>query len=113
LLSASTQLVTTMVLTALDKGKGKAAPETHEEPSESDSSSSSSSSPDSDTSYSESEDEITPEYLESLLEKARQSAAASGNTRKSDNHVQEEDMLILSESAKEYVPSHPAPCVVS
>jgi hypothetical protein len=96
-----------MALTALDKGKGKLVPETHEETSESGSSSFSASSSDSDSSSSESEseDEVTPEYLESLLEKARQSAVARHSARKNDNDAHEEEMIKLPGSINEYVPS--------
>jgi uncharacterized Zn finger protein (UPF0148 family) len=107
LLPPTTQLNATMALTALDKGKGKAVPETHKETSESGSSSSSASSSDSDSSSSESEseDEVTPEYLESLLEKARQSAAVRHSARKNYNGAHEEEMIKLSGSTNEYVPS--------
>jgi hypothetical protein len=91
-----------MVLTALDKGKGKAIQATHQELSESGNSSASVSSSESDTSSeSGSEDDITPEYLESLIEKARQNAAASRKIRPNDNDVQEEDIIKLSGSTKE------------
>ncbi|KAI0042480.1 Fcf2-domain-containing protein [Auriscalpium vulgare] len=77
-----------MALTALDKGKGKAMPEDreHEQSSSSSSSgsepnsSSESDSDSSDDSASDSEEDITPEYLESLLDKARQNAAGSAST---------------------------------
>jgi hypothetical protein len=91
-------------MTALDKGKRKAVPEKHE-PSESDSSSSSASSSDSDSTSveSDSEDEIiTPEYLESLLDRARKNAAASRITRQHDNGEHEEDVIKLPRS-KAYV----------
>lgn len=107
LLDARLQLNATMALTALDKGKGKAVPDTLEDTSGSDSSSSLASGSDSDgsTSESESEDEVTPEYLESLLEKARQSAVARHGARESDNGPHEEEMIKLPGSTNEYVSS--------
>jgi hypothetical protein len=96
-----------MTLTAIDKGKRKAIPEIHEEAFKSGSGSSSASSSDSDTSSDSDseEDEITPEYLESLLEKARQNAAASRGVRQNNNGAHEEDVIKLHESTKEYVVS--------
>jgi hypothetical protein len=92
-----------MALTALDKGKRKDSPETHEDLSESHSGSSSASSSEPDTSSeSESEDEITPEYLESLLEKARKNAA-SRSMRQTNDDVHEDDIIKLSGSTQEWV----------
>ena len=98
-----------MALAVLDKGKAKVVHET----SESDGSSSFSSSGSDSCSASESEDEITPEYLESLLGKARQNAAARRITRQSDNATHEEDMIKLPGSTNEQVTSHATPRLLS
>lgn len=86
-----------MPLGALDKGKGKAIPEpTSSTSSSSGSGSGSESSSSEDTeSESDSEDEITPEYLESLLQKARQNVAST--SRKSN----EEEVIKLGGGSKE------------
>lgn len=97
-----------MPLTTLDKGKGKHIPDVDENPSDS-VESSSSSSLESDSSSdleSESEDEVTPEYLESLLEKARLSATSGDDPRKSIDVIHEEDVVKLSGSKKEWVDRH-------
>ncbi|KAI0084830.1 Fcf2 pre-rRNA processing-domain-containing protein [Irpex rosettiformis] len=68
--------------TTLDKGKGRALPEDEETiliEEENASSSSSSSEASNTSSESEGEDEITQDVLDSLLEKARQSARASAS----------------------------------
>ncbi|THH09264.1 hypothetical protein EW146_g8727 [Bondarzewia mesenterica] len=73
-----------MPLTTLDKGKGKALPEPshvlHASQFSSSTSSESDSDSDSDSSVSDSDDEVTQEYLDSLLEKARQSIVASARS---------------------------------
>jgi rhamnogalacturonyl hydrolase YesR len=98
-----------MALTVLDKGKAKAIHET----SESDGSSSFSSSGSDSGSASESEDEVTPEYLEALLGKARENAAARRTTRQSDNATHEEDMIKLPGSTNEQVTSRATPRLLS
>lgn len=82
-----------MALTALANGKGKLVLGGHEVLAGSPSASSS-------ESESDNEDEITPEYLESLLEKARQNAASSSGTRTDKNDTQE-DVITLNGSAKQ------------
>lgn len=84
-----------MPLGALDKGKGKAIPEPTSSVSSSSGSGSESSSSEDTESESGSEDEITPEYLESLLQKARQNVAST--SRKSN----EEEVIKLGGGSKE------------
>lgn len=84
-----------MPLGALDKGKGKAIPEPTSSASSSSGSGSESSSSEDTESESDSEDEITPEYLESLLQKARQNVAST--SRKSN----EEEVIKLGGGSKE------------
>lgn len=86
----------------LDKGKGKAtihelSTEDHAE----EESSSSSSDSDSDSDSSDSDEEITPEYLESLLEKARQNASANPSTL-----TGEEEVITLQNDNLECVPNN-------
>lgn len=78
-----------MTATALDKGKGKLIPDEPEE---------SAGGPSPPVSEPESDDEITPEYLELLLERARQNAASSSGVRTGNN---EEDVIPLDGSAEE------------
>ncbi|KZT27418.1 Fcf2-domain-containing protein [Neolentinus lepideus HHB14362 ss-1] len=87
-----------------DKGKGKALvqdePEEHFDDSASGTDSdsdSTSSSPFSNTSDSDSDlDDISPEYLESLLQKARQNIASKANLASlSANHPTEEEVITL------------------
>jgi hypothetical protein len=55
-------------------------------------------------SYTESEPEITPEYLQSLLNQARENARAAKRLQQQSDDLQEEDVIILqsSEPAKMY-----------
>ncbi|EIW80939.1 Fcf2-domain-containing protein [Coniophora puteana RWD-64-598 SS2] len=92
-------------LSTLDKGKQKEIIE-HEEVADSDSevSSVSSVSTDSDSdSDSDSDEEITPEYLESLLNKARQTAREAAETRKSQTLIEqvEEEVIKLDGTDEE------------
>ncbi|KAA1469753.1 Fcf2-domain-containing protein [Dentipellis sp. KUC8613] len=99
-----------MPLTSADKGKGKAvAPpeDVHESTSESESDSEIASSSNSSSSDSESEDsgdEITEEYLESLLEKARKRVIEkkkAGTVVVDETQSAEEDILMLGDAASE------------
>ena len=87
-----------MALTTLDKGKGETVSEANGELSESDSTSPVSSSESDTGSDSDGGDEITPEYLESLLDQARQNAAASCSIVRptNNNDTQEEDIIELA-----------------
>jgi hypothetical protein len=99
----------TLILGGNTKGKNKDEDERHTEyPSSSGSSSSDTDSSDSSSegcSDSESEDEvITQEYLNSLLQKARESAVAKSSSR--EGHGGQEDVIELpSEPQSRYVTS--------
>ncbi len=94
-----------MVVTTRSKGKERALPEDEvphkiaEVSSANSSSSDSDSDSQSDTSEgSDSEEEITQEFLDSLLEKARQNAASSSREKVvADLLVGEEEMIRLGE----------------
>lgn len=77
-----------MTATAFDKGKGKLI---HDEES--------ADSPFAPPLELDSDDEITPEYLESLLERARRNAASSSGARTTSND--EEDVITLEGSTEE------------
>lgn len=90
-----------MAVTIPDKGKEKALPEDEEFDEGSSTSSDSDSDSDSDISSdsddSESEEAITEEYLESLLEQARQNAAASSSKTTASSAFVDEDIIKLGE----------------
>jgi hypothetical protein len=105
-----------MPLSALQKGKGRVLPSNSLDPEDfsgspevSGSSSSSSSSasesesdPDTNSSEDEEEDEISPEYLDSLLEKARASIAAKLEHDTSNHHGDVlEDVIRLDDQESE------------
>ncbi|KDQ62581.1 hypothetical protein JAAARDRAFT_30477 [Jaapia argillacea MUCL 33604] len=93
-----------MALTTRDKGKGRALPE----PEPEDYSGSSSSSGSSSDSDSDSDFDPSPEYLESLLEKARQnvqSAKQAKQAEQANDHEGEEDVIVLE--GEEELPSLP------
>lgn len=101
-----------MSVTSLDKGKGKALPEDIEVVSRSSSRSRSSSSSDSsdsdldsDSSDTSSDEEITQEYLDSLLEKARKNAAralsAKQQSRDNDDFAEGDEVIKLDEEEDE------------
>ncbi|KAI0055866.1 Fcf2-domain-containing protein [Artomyces pyxidatus] len=102
-----------MSLTAMQKGKGKALLPLVDDPSNnqatashssSSSSSSDSSGSDSDSdsdSESVSDEEVTQEYLESLLEKARQNAAAASRPQISQEDGAEEEIIHLGDPESE------------
>ncbi|KZP33516.1 Fcf2-domain-containing protein [Athelia psychrophila] len=85
------------------KGKGKAISQNELSDSESGSEETYSSAASSD-SDSDSEDEITPEYLEALLQKARLSAAAA-QLKLHDAGSQEEEIINLGSSVQESLPA--------
>ncbi|TFY68809.1 hypothetical protein EVG20_g3403 [Dentipellis fragilis] len=99
-----------MSLTTADKGKGKAATPPdglHESTSDSESDSDFATSSNSSSSDSESEDtgdEITEEYLESLLEKARQRVIEKKKAAAvavDETQLAEEDVLMLGDATSE------------
>ena len=90
-----------MSLATLDKGKAKEILDPQNsrkigiDTSSNSNSDSDSNSPEDTESESDSEDEITPEYLESLLEKARQNVASTSSK------FNEEDIIKLGGGSKE------------
>lgn len=97
-----------MSVTSLYKGKGRALSEETEVVSRSSSRSRSSSSDSSDSdsdsdSDNSSDDEITQEYLDSLLEKARQNVARPSNfkTQSTDNFAGGDEVIKLSEGEED------------
>ncbi|KAF8964203.1 Fcf2 pre-rRNA processing-domain-containing protein [Flammula alnicola] len=91
-----------------DEGKEKAIDLTQEEhPSEDSNSDSSSSDSDSSLEDSESEDEITQEYLDSLLEKARQNAEAAEKLLQAtpENPDKEEEVITLADETQLPLPA--------
>ncbi|OCH88696.1 Fcf2-domain-containing protein [Obba rivulosa] len=105
-----------MSLTALQKGKGRALPdeEVEEPPSEdvalvldSESSEESDSDSDLESSASDSEEEITQEFLNSLLEKARRNAQEKSSASRSQAGGEEDVMHLLDETNPEEPPLPP------
>ena len=104
-----------MTPTALDKGKGRATtqqsprqtralPQLHSASSSSSSDVESDSDSDSDSSSESSEDEITQEYINSFLEKAKQNALARKQLSATAPPQEEEDVIRLEgESSEPYV----------
>ncbi|EMD40069.1 hypothetical protein CERSUDRAFT_132859 [Gelatoporia subvermispora B] len=103
-----------MALTALQKGKGKALPDdigdTRSEKAASEHSSDSESSDDSGSDSSsaiDSEDEVTQEFLESLLEKAKRNAEQKASAAHSTPSGEEDVMQLLDETNPEEPPLPP------